>query len=493
MLRRNFLKSIGLLTVGPVVSVPAFAESKSTTGAEISGKVTSSGKGIAGVIITDGYNVITTGSDGKYKLTAHDQAEFVYMSLPAGYAVPNIKGVARFYEKIVRNGARQTVDFSLTKLDQSDNKHAFILWGDTQILDKDDAQKLITIAAPDTRDVVKSLGNIPIFGIGCGDLVFDHLDLFKDYKEAVEITGTTFFQVIGNHDMDLQARTDDMSQETFKDTFGPTYYSFNRGKVHYVVLDDVFFLGAGAGYTGYITENQLKWLEKDLAHIPKDYTIVVALHIPTADAERGKKKVKPEKGSGIANRNGLYKILEPFKKVHILSGHTHYNENWEEGNIMEHNHGTVCGAWWTGPICGDGTPSGFGVYEVDGENISWYYKPTGQPKQNQMKLYRQGEYAEKPEAILANVFNWDGKWKVEWLEDGVAKGEMEQVTGFDPLAVQLYKGQEKPSKHAWVEPVATDHLFVAVPSAGAKKVQVKVTDRFGNVYTDELLIGNSQS
>ena len=63
---------------------------------------------------------------------------------------------------------------------------------------------------------------------------------------------------------------------------------------------------------------------------------------------------------------------------------------------------------------------------------------------------------------------------------------MEQVTGFDPLAVQLYKGQEKPSKHAWVEPVATDHLFVAVPSAGAKKVQVKVTDRFGNVYTEEL-------
>jgi hypothetical protein len=157
---------------------------------------------------------------------------------------------------------------------------------------------------------------------------------------------------------------------------------------------------------------------------------------------------------------------------------------------MEHNHGTVCGAWWTGPICGDGTPAGYGVYEVDGENISWYYKPTGQPKQNQIKLYRKGEYAEKPEAILANVFNWDGKWKVEWLEDGVAKGEMQQITGFDPLAVQLYKGQEKPSKHAWVEPVATDHLFVAVPAAGAKKVQVKATDRFGNVFTEEIGLGN---
>ena len=49
-----------------------------------------------------------------------------------------------------------------------------------------------------------------------------------------------------------------------------------------------------------------------------------------------------------------------------MSGHTHFNESWEQDNIIEHNHGTVCGAWWTGPICGDGTPRGYGVYEVNG-------------------------------------------------------------------------------------------------------------------------------
>jgi hypothetical protein len=488
MLRRNFLKSIGLLTVAPVASVPAFAEGKTATGKTvIKGKVTGQGKGIANVVVTDGYQFTKTGADGQYSLTAHDQAEFVYISLPAGYAIPNEKGVARFYETINRNAASQTIDFALQKLSQADDKHAFILWGDTQILDKEDAQKLITTAAPDTRDVVKAFGNLPVFGIGCGDLVFDHLELFEDYKKAVEITGAPFFQVIGNHDMDLQARTDDMSQQSFKGQFGPTYFSFNRGKIHYVILDDVFFLGAGAGYTGYITETQLSWLEKDLQFVPKGSTVIVSLHIPTCDAERGKKKEKPEKGSGVANRNGLYKLLEPYK-AHILSGHTHFNENWEEGNMMEHNHGTVCGAWWSGPVCGDGTPCGYGVYEVDGENIKWYYKSTGLPKQNQVKLYRKGEFTERPDAVLANVFNWDAKWKVEWLEDGVTKGAMEQVKGFDPLAVQLYKGQEKPSRHAWVEPVETDHLFVAVPSAGAKKMQVKTTDRFGNVYEQEIFL-----
>ena len=31
--------------------------------------------------------------------------------------------------------------------------------------------------------------------------------------------------------------------------FGPTYYSFDRGRVHYVVLDNVFYLSRG--YVGY--------------------------------------------------------------------------------------------------------------------------------------------------------------------------------------------------------------------------------------------------
>ena len=144
--------------------------------------------------------------------------------------------------------------------------------------------------------------------------------------------------------------------------------SFNRGKIHYVVLDDVFFIGEAKKYIGYLPETQLQWLEQDLALVKPGTTVVVSLHIPTntGAARRGKKE---ESISGVvSNRKQLYKILQPYK-VHIMSGHTHYNEKWEEGNIMEHNHGTVCGAWWTGPICGDGTPNGYGV-RVDGAEIS---------------------------------------------------------------------------------------------------------------------------
>jgi hypothetical protein len=66
---------------------------------------------------------------------------------------------------------------------------------------------------------------------------------------------------------------------------------------------------------------------------------------------------------------------------------------------------------------------------------------------------------------------------------------MEQTIGFDPEAVELYQGPAMPKKHTWVEPSLTDHLFAAKPSANAKVITVKATDRFGNVYTEKVTLG----
>jgi hypothetical protein len=252
-----------------------------------------------------------------------------------------------------------------------------------------------------------------------------------------------------------------------------------------VVLDDVFFIGTAKKYIGYITETQLRWLEKDLQLVKPGSTVVVSLHIPTNTGAVKRNKIVEEFGGTVSNRKQLYKLLAPYK-VHIMSGHTHFSESWEEGNIMEHNHGTVCGAWWTGPICGDGTPAGYGVYEVDGDAVKWYYKSTGKPKEHQLRIYDRGRLADVPDDVIANVWNWDAAWKVEWLEDGQLKGAMQQKVIYDPWAVELYAGPELPKKHKFVEPTLADHLFVATPSKSAKKITVKATDRFGAVFTETL-------
>jgi len=494
MQRRSFLRNFGLagafLTVPPALANAAIATTdpvkKAIDNITLKGRVTGSGAGIAGVAVTDGNNIAVTDRSGNYQLLSNKTTEFVYISIPAGYAFAHDKGIAKFYMPVVTDRDIFKANFELEKLATDDKQHCFVVWADTQMISQADVELLKTQSVPDLQQLVAAYPKQTLFhGIGCGDLVWDKFELFEGYKQAIDATGVTFFNVIGNHDMDLDARTDELSAKTFKKQFGPTYYSFNRGAIHYVVLDDVFFIGTGKQYIGYITENQLQWLEQDLALIKPGATVVVSLHIPTntGAARRGKKEA--ELGSVVANRKQLYKILAPYK-VHIMSGHTHFNEAWEQDNMMEHNHGTVCGAWWTGPICGDGTPGGYGVYEVNGSDIQWYYKSTGLPKTTQLRLYGRGKSKDNADEIIANVWNWDSKWKVEWLEDGVAKGAMEQRVALDPWAVDLYAGPELPKKHKFVEPTLADHIFFAKPAATAKQVEVRATDRFGNIFSEKI-------
>lgn len=482
MRRRDFLKNMGI--AGAFTAVPAeslLAGSRTDAPGIVKGKVAAGNKqGILGAVVSDGYTVTATDRHGNYRFVLHPAAEFVFLSLPSGYHIPHENGLARCYQPINNQQITQTIDFVLKQNELDDHKHAFIIWADTQIIKDKDAVKLITVSAPDTAEHIRSLGNIPVHGITVGDLVHDRFDLFDEYSKAVSVTGVPFFQVIGNHDMDYTARTDNQSQNTFKSFFGPTYYSFNRGKIHYITLDNVFYIGKGRSFIGYLPEEQLKWLERDLKYVPEGSTVVINMHIPTNTGEKARSMLREELMSNVLiNREHLYKLLKPYT-VHFMSGHTHWNEKWEKDNMTEHNHGTVCGAWWTEQnLAMDGTPNGYAIYIVEGSEIKWHYKSVGFTEDYQIKVYPVGRSLEKPQSIVANVWNFDSKWKVEWLEDGKLKGNMEQFTGEDPDVVKHYvKSYKRP----------TDHLFSATPSPSAQEIIVRATDRFGKTYEAKIKV-----
>jgi len=56
--------------------------------------------------------------------------------------------------------------------------------------------------------------------------------------------------------------------------FGPDYYSFTRGGVHFVGLNTVDI--DDQRYYGHVDSVQLAWLERDLALVPKDMPIVLS-------------------------------------------------------------------------------------------------------------------------------------------------------------------------------------------------------------------------
>ena len=101
------------------------------------------------------------------------------------------------------------------------------------------------------------------------------------------------------------------------------------------------------------------------------------------------------------NREALYRLLEPYR-VHLLAGHMHESEHGFTHGMHEHVSGAVCGAWWSGPICADGTPSGYSVYEIDGATVTWYYQATGREPTYQARVYRRGADPQAPDEIVAN-------------------------------------------------------------------------------------------
>ncbi|GHV23688.1 hypothetical protein FACS1894174_09730 [Bacteroidia bacterium] len=289
--------------------------------------------------------------------------------------------------------------------------------------------------------------------------------------------------------MDVTGRSNYNSKKAFEENFGPAYYSFNRGKVHYVVLDDVFFTGKEYSSIGYLDEIQLNWLEQDLSLVPEGSTVVVALHIPTysREARRGE-FAKEEINKVLQNRRILYKMLESYN-AHILSGHEHYNENYILGNrLFEHVHAALCGIFWQAPYNSDGTPLGYGVYEFDGADVKWYYKAAGKDKRVQFNAYTAGADKHKPDAIVANVWNYDPEWKVFWYEDDVRMGEMKQYTGWDPAIVDYVEKNRSNFRYKYVGAGPVEHLFYAEPVNKNAKIKIEAVDRFNNVYASESLI-----
>ncbi|WP_295938920.1 calcineurin-like phosphoesterase family protein [uncultured Alistipes sp.] len=442
-------------------------------------------RGVEGVWVSDGKNFARTDKHGRYELTAESENRFVFVCVPSGYDAPVEKGVVRYFRPMPETGGK--CDFTLIHRAGDDTRHGFIAIADPQIWARKEFAKL-TEAADDIAATVRSYDEMPFHGICCGDIVSHDHSLYGEYNEVIGRTGITFRNAMGNHDMAVFGRSYETSFPKFEEMYGPAYYSYDVGRIHYVVLNDNFFIGRDYFYIGYLDERQMRWLEEDLSHVRPGSTVVVCLHIPTSCEEKDRKQFRYDRaGSTMVNHRGLYEILKPFR-AHIISGHTHttYNQQITPG-LYEHVMPALSGAWWQGPLCTDGTPSGYGVYEVDGDRISWYYKSTGYPDDYQMALYSGREHPEFTGYAVANIWASDPAWQVEFTIDGVTYGQAERFEAYDPSAKAMY-ADTSGMDHKWIYPSISDHYYrVALPE-GAKRVEVVAADRFGRTSRAEMIL-----
>ncbi len=465
-----------------IICFLTFAAAWSAEARDIKGTVKDTeGKGIAGVVVSDGLNTVLTDSKGRFKMDADQDSRFVFISTPSGYVSSTLDGPTLFYKEISDDVRKY--DFFVSKNTKDDTNHNIIVIADPQISERNELPDLQK-HSDDITAFVKGMDGDYTFGLCLGDIVgWDHT-IYPEYNEIMSGAGIDYRYVIGNHDMTNYGRSFETSMRNYEDMYGPAWYSFNVGDVHYVVLNDNFYVGRDYFYIGYLDERQLSWLEKDLSYVPEGSRVVVSMHIPTtldkSDRDAFQYGVI---GDNLCNKPALYAMLEPYQTL-ILSGHMH-TADYEQisGNITEINIAGLCGAWWCGEVCIDGSPAGYKVFDMNGSDAEWIYKGSGHPLDYQMKVYvNEPDY---PGQIVANVWDYDPSWKVEYFEDGVKVCDMERFKAQDPLAKELYKDPSS-LKRTWVYAAPTENMFKAAISEGAKKLEVRVTDRFGRVYSKSI-------
>ena len=465
----------------------------------LSGHVrTTGGQPVPQAVVSDGYSVVPTDSTGRYTMPRNDSAQFVFLSVPAAYEMPmDTAGSPLLYARIEGTGDF-THDFTLTPFadgGKADLHHVLISLGDPQVRNEYDLWRLRNETARDIKALMASYpAGTHFYASTSGDLVWDEYRLHPRYKAVWQEAGIPMFPAIGNHDHDIHTCGDREADHYFKAVFGPTYYSFNRGNIHYVVLDDINYIGCHSkNYQEGITPAQLRWLERDLAFVPRGKAVVIIAHAPF-------------EGTTVGNRQQVYNLLAERPPMHhIITGHQHMVINREiTANLYDHTLGTSWGANWSGHYAVDGAPNGYGVFEAGKKGFeSWYYKATGKPRDYQINAYSAGGVDTgdgKTYCIRANVWNSDSRWSVFIYENGV-KHPMTRYTGIDPM-MHDYLGEKGDTRPNYPGkdggtlakqnpgPVPTAHLFCYEPTDPAAEFVVEATDRFGRVYRSEPLLRN---
>src|SRR4029077_16010610 len=154
---------------------------------------------------------------------------------------------------------------------------------------------------------------------------------FDDADQAMKALKPPVHVIPGEHDV-ADADNGKLYLDRYgKGTQGKGWYSFDVGGVHFISLINVFnfepgFKSAGLAKLG---DDQLEWMEKDLAGRSTSTPIVVLAHLPLWT-------IYQEWGWGTEDAPRALGYLKRFGSVTVLNGHIHQIQQKVEGNVSFH-------------------------------------------------------------------------------------------------------------------------------------------------------------
>lgn len=258
------------------------------------------GSPVANVLVTDGRHVVKTDENGEFKLSGWVKSHFITITVPSGYKSEE------FYKSVSRK--TDSYDFTLEKSELTASKnHCFLQISDTEIGKDGTGEWLENLKA-----LVKE--NNPAFLIHTGDICYE--DGLKQHIKDMntDTMGCTVKYIIGNHDYIKGT----YGEKLFESIYGPVWYSFDVGKIHYVITP----FQKGADYMScYSANDRWRWLQNDLENVSDDMKVVVFNH----DAPSN---------NYVFSFDRQELDLKKHNLVAWVFGHYHYNYTYETDGVL---------------------------------------------------------------------------------------------------------------------------------------------------------------
>lgn len=529
-------KSFGRIYINIVEDI----DFKPDAGTTVYGIVSSAGVGVENVVVSDGAEVTVTNEKGIYQLKSAKKWGYVFISVPSGYEVPSV-GVLPQFHRALKNSADvvERADFKLEKVDGQDSYKIFML-GDMHLANRPGDLGQFAQFTSDLTDYMTRHKGEKMYALTLGDMTWDlywysNSYYFPQYLNTVnsQIKNLQIFHTMGNHDNDFQTRSDYDAAVKYVDQICPTYYSFNIGKVHYVVMDDIdcssYDGSTSRNYVKSLSAEQLDWLAKDLSYVAKTTPVVVAMHAQVFYPTTSGFKIDHDP----VNTLRLFDILDGYT-VRFVTGHTHKLFNVtpdapivDGHNFREYNSGSVCASWWWSGnrtpgihIGTDGTPGGYGIWDVTGTDFQCLYKSTGWPEEYQFRSYDlnnvhfsmadvplmpsdisasvKNAYMQYVNAypqnndneVLINIWNWNSDWTLSVVDENRKTLPYTEVWAYDPLhiaalSVKRFNNAELKSTPSFITDKFT-HFFKVKADDADTDLVITVKDEFGNEWTENM-------
>ena len=529
-------KSFGRIYINIVEDI----DFKPDAGTTVYGIVSSAGVGVENVVVSDGAEVTVTNEKGIYQLKSAKKWGYVFISVPSGYEVPSV-GVLPQFHRALKNSADvvERADFKLEKVDGQDSYKIFML-GDMHLANRTGDLGQFAQFTSDLTDYMTRHKGEKMYALTLGDMTWDlywysNSYYFPQYLNTInsQIKNLQIFHTMGNHDNDFQTRSDYDAAVKYVDQICPTYYSFNIGKVHYVVMDDIdcssYDGTESRNYVNSLSAEQLDWLAKDLSHVAKTTPVVVAMHAQVFYPTTSGFKIDHDQ----VNTLRLFDILDGYT-VRFVTGHTHKLFNVtpdapivDGHNFREYNSGSVCASWWWSGnltpgihIGTDGTPGGYGIWDVTGTDFQCLYKSTGWPEEYQFRSYDlnnvhfsmadvplmpsdisasvKNAYMQYVNAypqnndneVLINIWNWNSDWTLSVVDENRKTLPYTEVWAYDPLhiaalSVKRFNNAGLKSTPSFITDKFT-HFFKVKADDADTDLVITVKDEFGNEWTENM-------